>query len=150
MKVILRKDVETLGKIGDIVNVKNGYARNFLIPRGYAYTATEGAIKALEIEKKRMAKKIEQDRARAEELSQELSKIQLTFQMKVGEEGRLYGSVTPLMIAQKLQEEFNFNIDKRNILLDESIKSLGIFDVKIKLFQDINATIKVWVINEEE
>lgn len=150
MKVILRKDVETLGKIGDIVNVKNGYARNFLIPRGYAYTATEGAIKALEIEKKRMAKKIEQDRARAEELSQELSKVQLTFQMKVGEEGRLYGSVTPLMIAQKLQEEFNFNIDKRNILLDESIKSLGIFDVKIKLFQDINATIKVWVINEEE
>ncbi|MGQ9818669.1 MAG: 50S ribosomal protein L9 [Candidatus Kapaibacteriales bacterium] len=150
MKIILRKDFEKLGKIGDVVTVKNGFARNYLIPRGYAYLATEGAIKALEIEKKRMQKKIENDRIRAQELARELSQVQLTFSMKVGEESRLYGSVTALMIAEKLQQEYNYNIDKRNIILDEPIKSLGIFNVNIKLFQDINATIKVWVINEEE
>ncbi len=149
MKIILRKDLETLGKVGEIVNVKNGYARNYLIPRGYAYVATEGAIKALEIEKKRFQKRLEIDRMRAEELANELSQVQLTIPMKVGEEGRLYGSVTPIMIAEKLKEEFNYTIDKRQIVLDEPIKSLGIFDIRIKLFQDIFATIKVWVINEE-
>lgn len=150
MKIILRKDLEKLGKMGDVVSVKDGYARNFLIPRGYAYRATEGAIKALEIEKKRMQRKIENDRARAQELAHELSKVQLTFPMKVGEEGRLYGSVTALMIVEKLQQEYNYKLDKRNIILDEPIKSLGIFDVNIKLFQDVYGTIKVWVINEEE
>lgn len=150
MKIILRKDLETLGKVGEIVNVKNGYARNYLIPRGYAYVATEGAIKALEIEKKRMQKRLEIDRMRAEELANELSQVQLTIPMKVGEEGRLYGSVTPIMIAEKLKEDYNYTIDKRQIVLDEPIKSLGIFDIKIKLFQDVFATIKVWVINEEE
>lgn len=150
MKIILRKDLETLGKVGEIVNVKNGYARNYLIPRGYAYVATEGAIKALEIEKKRLQKRLEIDRMRAEELANELSQVQLTIPMKVGEEGRLYGSVTPIMIVEKLKEDFNYAIDKRQIVLDEPIKSLGIFDVKIKLFQDVFATIKVWVINEEE
>lgn len=150
MKIILRKDLEKLGKMGDVITVRDGYARNYLIPRGYAYQATEGAIKALEIEKKRMQKKIENDRARAQELARELSQVQLTFPMKVGEEGRLYGSVTALMIAEKLQQEYNYNLDKRTIILEEPIKSLGIFDVNIKLFQDIFATIKVWVINEEE
>lgn len=150
MKIILRKDLETLGKVGEIVNVKNGYARNYLIPRGYAYVATEGAIKALEIEKKRLQKRLEIDRMRAEELANELSQVQLTIPMKVGEEGRLYGSVTPIMIAEKLKEDYNYTIDKRQIVLDEPIKSLGIFDIKIKLFQDVFATIKVWVINEEE
>lgn len=150
MKIILRKDLETLGKVGEIVNVKNGYARNYLIPRGYAYVATEGAIKALEIEKKRLQKRLEVDRMRAEELANEMAHIQLTIPMKVGEEGRLYGSVTPTMIAEKLKEDFNYTVDKRQIVLDEPIKSLGIFDIKIKLFQDIFATIKVWVINEEE
>jgi large subunit ribosomal protein L9 len=150
MKVILRKDLEKLGKVGDIVNVKDGYARNYLIPRGYAYYATEGAIRAIEIEKKRMMKRIEQERARAEEFAQQLRQIQLTIPMKVGEEGKLYGSVNPIIISEYLKNEHNIDIDKRQILLDEPIKSLGVFDVKIKLFQDISATIKVWVISDEE
>jgi large subunit ribosomal protein L9 len=150
MKVILRKDLENLGRIGDIVNVKDGYARNYLIPRGYAYYASEGAIRAIEIEKKRYAKRIEQERSKAEAFAQELSQIQLTIPMKVGEEGRLYGSVTPLIISEYLKNEHNIEIDKKQILLEEPIKSLGVFDVRIKLFQDIYATIKVWVINEEE
>lgn len=150
MKVILRKDLEKLGRLGDVVNVKDGYARNYLIPRGYAYYATPGAIRAIEVEKKRAMKKLEQDRIRAEQFAQELSQIQLTIPMKVGEEGKLYGSVTPLIISEFLKKENNIDIDKRQILLEEPIKSLGVFDVKIKLFQDIFATIKVWVINEEE
>lgn len=150
MKVILRKDIENLGRMGDVVTVKDGYARNYLIPRGYAYYASEGAIRAIEIEKKRQIKRIEQERAKAQAFAQELSQVQLTIPMKVGEEGRLYGSVTPLIISEYLLNEHKIEIDKKQILLDEPIKSLGIFDVKIKLFQDIYATIKVWVINEEE
>ncbi len=150
MKIILRKDLETLGRTGEVIHVKDGYARNYLIPRGYAYVATEGAVKALEIEKKRLQKRLEVDRIRAEELANELSQVQLSIPMKVGEEGRLYGSVTQIMIAEKLKEDYNYEIDKRQIILDEPIKSLGIFDIKIKLFQDIFATIKVWVISEEE
>lgn len=150
MKVILRKDLEKLGKLGDVVNVKDGYARNYLIPRGYAYYATDGAIKAIEIEKKRKIKRLEQERAKAEAFAQELSQIQLTIPMKVGEEGRLYGSVNPIIISEYLMNEHKIEIDKKQILLDEPIKSLGVFDVKIKLFQDIYTTIKVWVINEEE
>lgn len=150
MKVILRKDIENLGRMGDVVTVKDGYARNYLIPRGYAYYASEGAIRAIEIEKKRQIKRIEQERAKAQAFAQELSQVQLTIPMKVGEEGRLYGSVTPLIISEYLLNEHKIEIDKKQILLDEPIKSLGVFDVKIKLFQDIYATIKVWVINEEE
>ncbi len=150
MKVILRKDLENLGKIGDVVTVKDGYARNYLIPRGYAYYASEGAIRAIEIEKKRKLKKLEQERSKAEAFARDLSQIQITIPMKVGEEGKLYGSVTPLIIAEYLKQEHNIEIDKKLIILDEPIKSLGIFDVKIKLFQDISTTIKVWVINEEE
>lgn len=150
MKVILRKDLENLGKIGDVVTVKDGYARNYLIPRGYAYYASEGAIRAIEIEKKRKIKKLEQERSKAEAFARELSQIQITIPMKVGEEGKLYGSVTPLIISEYLKQEHNIEIDKKHIILDEPIKSLGIFDVKIKLFQDISTTIKVWVINEEE
>ncbi len=150
MKVILRKDFQTLGKIGEVVNVKDGYARNYLIPHGYAYPATEKAIKAIELEKKRQLKRIEQDRQRATELAEQLSQIQITVPMKVGEEGKLYGSVSSMIIAEVLKQEHNIEIDKRQIVLDEPIKSLGVFDVKIKLFQDISATIKVWVINEDE
>lgn len=150
MKVILRKDLANLGRMGEVVTVKDGYARNYLIPRGYAYYASEGAIRAIEIEKKRHIKRLEQERAKAEAFAQELSQIQLTIPMKVGEEGKLYGSVTPLIISEYLLNEHKIEIDKKQILLEEPIKSLGVFDVKIKLFQDIHATIKVWVINEEE
>ncbi|MCX7879681.1 MAG: 50S ribosomal protein L9 [Ignavibacteria bacterium] len=150
MKVILRKDLEKLGKTGDVVTVKDGYARNYLIPRGYAYYASEGAIKAIEIEKKRQIRRIEQERSRAEKFAQELSQIQLTIPMRVGEEGKLYGSVTPAIISELLKSEHNIEIDRRQILVDEPIKTLGVFDVKIKLYQDIYANIKLWVIAEEE
>jgi len=148
MKVILRKDVAKLGNIGDIVNVKNGYARNYLIPRNLAYYATEAAMKKLEIEKKHYANVMAQEKSDAEALSQKLAEIQLSIPMKVGEEGKLYGSVTQQMIADELKVH-NIDIDKRNIIIDEPIKSLGVYDINVKLHHEVNATIKVWVTSEE-
>ena len=148
MKVILRKDVTTLGNIGEIVTVKDGYGRNYLIPRNLAYYATPGAMKTLEIEKKQNAKRLAKERSSSEALALELADKQVSIAMKVGEEGKLYGSVTPAMIAQELTM-FGFDIDKRLIHIEEPIRSLGVFDVKVKLHPDISATVKVWVISEE-
>ncbi len=149
MKVILRKSIESLGQMGEIVTVKDGYARNYLIPRSYAYLATPGAMKALEFEKKQFAKKQALEKADAETLAAKFAEVQVSIQMKVGEEGKLYGSVTAQMIADELAKQ-KFNVDRRNIIIEESIKTLGVFDVKIKIYTDVYAAIKVWVISEEE
>lgn len=148
MKVILRQDVDKLGKIGEIVTVKDGFARNFLIPRDLVYYATPGALKKLEGERKQYSKKVEKAKGVAEELAAKLAEVQVSVQMRVGEEGKLFGSVTPQMIAQELATR-EFDIDKRNIIIEEPIKSLGIFDVKVKLHTEVFATLKVWVISEE-
>ena len=148
MKVILRKDVQNLGLIGEVVNVKDGFARNFLIPRNLAYFANEGAMKALEIDKRRYAKIQAKEKGDAETLAAKLAELQISIPMKVGEEGKLYGSVTSAMVAQELAVH-KIDIDRRHILIDDAIKSLGVFDVKIKLHTDVTATLKVWVISEE-
>lgn len=148
MKVILRKDVAKLGNIGDVVNVKTGYARNYLIPRNLAYFANEAAMKKLEIEKKHYALVFAQEKSNAEALSEKLSELQISIPMKVGEEGKLYGSVTPQMIAEELLVH-KIKIDRRNIIMDEAIKSLGVFDIKVKLHKDVTSTLKVWVTSEE-
>lgn len=149
MKVILRQDVEKLGKMGDTVTVKDGFARNYLLPREFAYLATPGAMKRIEAERRQYVKRMDQVKAEAEELAVKLSDVQISLSMKVGEEGKLYGSVTTQMIAQELLNR-GFDIDKRNIIIEDPIKTLGIFDVKAKLYTDVFATLKVWVINEEE
>ncbi|MEN6295583.1 MAG: 50S ribosomal protein L9 [Chloroherpetonaceae bacterium] len=149
MKIILRKNLDNLGNIGDIVNVKNGYARNYLLPNGLAFMATDEAIKRIEVEKRKLLTQLSKEKETADSLAQALSNIQLTIPMRTTEEGNLYGSITNQLISEKLAE-LNFDIDKRNIMLDEPIKTLGIFDVKIKLHTDITSNIKVWVINEEE
>lgn len=148
MKIILRQDMPNLGKIGDIINVRDGYARNYLIPRELAFYATSGAMKAIEVEKKKLAKKIENELLQAEQLASKLNDLQISIPMKVGEEGKLYGSVSAQMISQELSQK-GFEIDKRFILIDEAIKTLGVFDVKVKLHQDLTTTIKVWVISED-
>ncbi len=148
MEIILRKEVQNLGTIGDTVNVKNGYARNYLIPRNLAYVATDGARKRIELEKRQYAKQMIKEKEGAEMLSEQLSELQVSIPMKVGEEGRLYGSVTPQMIAQELSVR-GFNIDRRVIVIEDPIKSLGVFDVKVKLHPEVTATLKIWVISEE-
>ncbi len=148
MKVILRQDIDNLGRLGDVVNVKDGYARNYLIPREFAYVATEKTVKTIEIEKKKYIKRLEKEKEIAEEFAQKLTDLQISIAMKVSEEGKLYGSVTSQMIAQELELR-GFNIDKKNIIIEEPIKTLGVFDVNVKLHPEIITTLKIWVINEE-
>lgn len=149
MKVILRKDLVNLGNMGEIVNVRDGYARNYLIPRDYAYYASEVAIKRLDIEKQQRNKRLAQEKVSAESIALSLSEVQVSIAMKVGEEGKLYGSVTSTMVAQQLASK-GFDIDKRHIVIEEAIKTLGVFDAKVKLHPEVSANIKVWVISEEE
>jgi large subunit ribosomal protein L9 len=148
MKVILRQSHESLGIMGAIVNVRDGYARNYLIPRMIAYYATPKAIRALEIEKKLNEKRQAREKSSAEQLATVFADLQISIPMKVGEEGRLYGSVTNQMIANELSQR-GYTIDKRNIMIEDPIKSLGVFDVKVKLYTDVYAFLKVWVISEE-
>ncbi|GJQ20209.1 MAG: 50S ribosomal protein L9 [Bacteroidia bacterium] len=147
MKVILRKDYSQLGKIGDVVDVKDGYARNFLIPREIAYAATEGNLKTLEEEKKQAQRRAEKERAEAEKTVQELAKLSITIQMKVGEDEKLFGSVTSQMIADEVQRK-GVNLDKKTIELEEPIRALGIYDVPVRLAGGVTGTVKVWVVRE--
>lgn len=147
MKVILRQNYEALGQIGDVVEVKAGYARNFLIPRKIAYIALAGNIRALEEEKKSAAKKIQQELHAAENLSAELEKVSVTIPVQVGEEDKIFGSVTTQMIGDALKEK-GYDIDKRKIEIEEPIKSLGIYSISVKLHTSVSAKIKVWVVRE--
>ncbi|HLP17632.1 MAG TPA: 50S ribosomal protein L9 [Bacteroidota bacterium] len=147
MKVILRQNYEGLGNIGDVVVVKDGYARNFLVPRKIAYRAHPGALQALEEEKKQHERKEVKAVKEAEALSSKLGNLSLTISMKVGEDEKLFGSVTSQMIADALAAQ-NFTIDKRDITLEEPIKALGIFEVPVKLHAKVTAKVKVWVVRE--
>lgn len=147
MKVILRKNYDKLGKIGDVVEVKNGFARNFLIPRQIAYTATPGNLRALEEEKVQLAKKEEKELESAQFLAADLEKVSVTIPVKVGEEDRIFGTVTTQMIADSLKEK-GYDIDRRKIEISEPIKSLGIYSVNVKLYHDVTAVVKTWVVRE--
>jgi large subunit ribosomal protein L9 len=129
MKVILRQDVDNLGEMGSIVNVKNGYARNYLIPRGMAYYASPSALKAFEAEKKQILKRRAEEKSVADEVAAKIAELQISIPMKVGEEGKLFGSVTSQMIADALGSRGYDYIDKRNIVIEEAIKSLGVLSL---------------------
>jgi large subunit ribosomal protein L9 len=147
MKVILRQTHESLGQIGDLVDVKEGYARNFLIPRKIAYVALKGNIKALEEEKKTFLKKKQHEITTAENLAAELEKVSISIPVQVGEEDKIFGTVTGQMIADALKEK-GFELDKRKIEIEEQIKSLGIYSVNVKVHANVNAKVKVWVVRE--
>jgi large subunit ribosomal protein L9 len=147
MKIILRQDYPNLGKTGDTVEVKDGYARNFLIPQRIAYAATAGNLRTLEEEKKQQANREAKALKQAQRLSAELEKISVTIPMKVGEDEKLFGSVTSQMIADALLEK-GFAIDKRIIELEEPIKALGIYTVNLQLHTAVKGKLKVWVVQE--
>ena len=147
MEVILRQAVEKLGHTGDVVNVSNGYARNYLLPRGVAYVATEGNKRRIEQERQRLEAAEESRRAGARDLAEKLEQVSLTFSARVGEEGKLFGSVTSADIAQQLAEQ-GHTIEKRQIDLKEPIKALGVYRVPIRLHADVHPEIKVWVIKQ--
>ena len=145
MRVILRETVPNLGQIGDIVNVADGYARNYLIPRRLAIPATRKNIKALEKERQILLRKREKEKLRAESLAEKLTTITCEIAKQVGEEGKLFGSVTAMDIAKALEEK-GFVIDKRKILLEQPIKTIGEYEVPVKLHPEVQTYLKVKVV----
>lgn len=148
MKVILKDDIEKLGKCGDVVKVKDGYGRNFLIPRNMAVVATKGNLKAIGEITTQKRLRDNKRRREAEQLRISLEKISCTAEVQVGEEDRVFGSVTSQNIADLLAAQ-GFVVDRRNILLDEPIKALGVYTVPIKIERDIVANMKVWVVKKD-
>ena len=145
MEVILRQAVDTLGHTGDIVKVSAGYARNFLLPRGIAYEATAGNKKRLEQERARLEAAEGERRGSAQELATKIEQVSLTFSARVGEEGKLFGSVTTADIAHELEKQA-LHIEKRQIDLHEPIKALGVYRVPVRLHADVKPEVRVWVI----
>jgi len=146
-EVILRTDIEGLGKIGAVVSVAPGFARNYLIPKNMAYKASAGNLKRIEFEKKQALVLAEKEKAEAQALAAKIGELSLTFQVKVGEEDRLYGSVTTQDIADEAAKQ-GFELDRRKFLLEEPIKQLGVYSVGIRLHPEVTAEIKVWVVKE--
>jgi len=147
MEIILRADVEHLGKVGEVVKVKDGYARNYLLPKGLAYPATEANKKKIAYEGERLAKQRAVEKTAAEGEATRLAEVQLTFEVKVGEEEKLYGSVTASDIQRKL-EELGIRVDKRKIDLAEPIRELGEFKVGIKIHPEVRPEVRVTVVKE--
>ena len=147
MEVILRQAVDNLGHPGDIVNVSAGFARNYLLPRGFAYEATAGNKKRMEQERQRLDAAENTRRGAAEELAGRLDQVSLTFSARVGEEGKLFGSVTAGDIAHQLEAQ-GFSIEKRQIDLHEPIRALGVYRVPVRLHADVRSEVKVWVIKQ--
>ncbi|GAB6933792.1 50S ribosomal protein L9 [Calditerricola satsumensis] len=147
MKVIFLKDVKGQGKKGEVKNVSDGYARNYLIPRGLAVEATEGNLKTLEAQKRSEAKRKAQELAEAKALAEKLEKTTVTIAAKAGEGGRLFGAVTSKQIAEALAKQ-NLAVDKKKILLDEPIRALGTWRVPVKLHPDVTVHLAVTVVEE--
>ncbi len=148
MKVILLKDIKGTGKKGDVMNVSDGYARNYLIPRSLAKEATEGNINTLKAQKASEKKKNERELKEAKELGDKISNITLKFISKAGDGGKLFGSITSKDIAAKLKKDYKINIDKRKIVLDSPIKELGSRYVEVKLYPEVVGKVKIEVISQ--
>lgn len=147
MRLILRTDVEQLGKRGEVVKVAPGYGRNYLLPKRLAYEYSESNIKRVDKERKVLEVQHLKERQEAEDLARRIAEVSCTIVKKVGESDTLYGSVTNADIADALHKE-GFSIDRRRILLADPIKTLGIYTVPIRLHPDVTAELKVWVVKE--
>lgn len=148
MKVILLKDVKGLGKAGDLVNAKDGYARNFLIPKGLAVEATKSNLSKWEKDMELKRQKEKEEYEEALKLKEKIESITVEIKSKAGEGGKLFGSITSNDIARELKKQHNIDIDKRKIELKDNIKSLGTTDVIIRVYTELTATLKVKVIEE--
>ncbi|MGO1370797.1 MAG: 50S ribosomal protein L9 [Senegalia sp. (in: firmicutes)] len=148
MKVILLENVKGLGKKGDLVKAKDGHARNYLLPKKLAKEATDGNVKQLKKQKNAKMLKKEEEKEKAQKLAEELSNIIVRIQSKSGDEGKLFGSVTTKDIASALKKQENIKIDKRKLVLDNNIKTLGTTIVKVKVYPEITANLKVQVIEQ--
>lgn len=147
MKVILTKTHENLGEAGEIIKVKDGYARNYLIPRNMALAATKANTLKYEESKKQQKAIKSREMESANEMADKMSKISLTASVQVGEDDKVFGSVTSKEISELLSEQ-GFTVDKKDILLDEPIKALGIYNVSVKVEKDVKSEVKLWVVKQ--
>lgn len=145
MKVLLKEDVKGQGKKGEIINVSDGYARNFLFPKKLAVVADAKAVNEVKTKKEAEIHKIESEKQKAKDLSEKLSKITLKITSTSAPDGKLYGSVTPANIAEALKTQANLDIDKKKINLEEHIKSFGTYVVEVKVYPELTANITVVV-----
>nr|WP_321257800.1 50S ribosomal protein L9 [uncultured Pseudodesulfovibrio sp.] len=144
MKLILRADVDALGRLGDIVTVKDGYGRNYLIPQGLAKPATKANLKAFELERRKLQENADSLRAQAQGLADKIAATPVSIEVRVGDGDKLYGSVTTTNIGEAM-EEAGVNIDRRKILLPEPIRALGEYDIEIRLHPDVRGELKLTV-----
>ena len=147
MRIVLRDDVDKLGRRGEIVDVAAGYARNFLLPKGKALPATDGNMKRVEQERRKHAVRLAKEKEDAAAMGRRLAGLSCTIVRKVGENDQLYGSVTASDIAEFILKE-GIELDKRRILLEEPIKALGIYTIPVKLHAEVTGEIRVWVVKE--
>lgn len=147
MKIVLEQDVEGLGKKGTVIKVKDGFARNFLLPRGFALKATGGNLESLQKKLRIDEERQEEDKKKAREFANKLSVVSCTVSVDTHDEDKLYGSVTASHIASALEAE-GISLDKRQIALNEPIKALGIYDIEVKLHPEVKAKLKVWVVKK--
>jgi len=149
MKILLKQDVDKLGKKGQLLTVRNGYGRNYLIPNDYAVLATANNLKISEEENKIGLKREEKKKKQAVDIADKLKKISVTVVRHAGEGDKLYGSVTNIDIAEVLNAE-GHNFDRKDIILEEPIKALGVYMVPVKLHSEVTAEIKVWVVKDKD
>jgi len=148
MKLILKEDVEKLGSAGEVVDVKPGYGRNYLIPQRKAVMATEGALREIENRKRQAAIKAELTVEAAKELAEKLEAMSVTIPVTTGEEDKIHGTVTNIQIAEALEEK-EILIDRRKITLDQEVKSLGEYTATVDLVGDLKPKLKVWVVKDD-
>lgn len=147
MKVILNQNVDGLGKQGDIVNVKDGFARNYLFPKNIAFVSTPQALKRVEALKKRCQLQLEKEKEVAQKLAKDLANVSCTISVEATPDEKLYGSITKREIADAIKSE-GFEVEEKNIILDESLKALGIYEISIKLHPEVIAKVKLWIVKK--
>ncbi|MFO7818002.1 MAG: 50S ribosomal protein L9 [Thermodesulfobacteriota bacterium] len=145
MRIILREDVDNLGRLGEVVNVKPGYGRNYLLPQRKAMLASDANMRAFETERKKLQKKMDAIRFAAQELAEQINSVELVIPVRVGENDKLYGSVTTKTVAGALEEK-GVQIDRRKIVLEDPIRALGEYELEVKVHPDAKATLQVKVV----
>ncbi|HIE59750.1 MAG TPA: 50S ribosomal protein L9 [Persephonella sp.] len=150
MKVILVKDVEGWGTLGDIIDVKPGFARNYLIPKGLAYPATENYVKHVQEILRQKQRKLEREKEKAQEIAQKIDGLEINIKRPVGPTGKMYGSISSADIADAIKEKAGVEIEKKKIMLRNPIRAMGTFNITIRLHPEVSAKVKINVIPEEE
>ena len=148
MELLLRQNVEHLGRVGDVVKVKSGYARNFLLPKGLAVPVTKANLAAIEHARSKVLAEEQQRIASFKDLGQRLAEVSVTIESRANEEGHLFGSVNQAQIAAALRDK-GFAVEEKQIRLEQPLKEIGVFDVGLHLHQGVEATIKVWVVQQK-